>query len=158
MTTMSTTKTSTNRGNQKPHAGPPLRAREARESLILAAFLAGKGVNEIAAEIGMGRHTVNRIMQTEAFKRRFRAAKEEALIGTIGLLHSWSNDFLRVLHEVAMDAKAHPQARTTASREAFAALARFRETDFADRIDALEQANYRAAEEINTQATAEIAE
>jgi hypothetical protein len=37
--------------DEKQHVGRSSRASEARESLILAALLAGKGVNDIAAEV-----------------------------------------------------------------------------------------------------------
>ena len=65
----------------------------------------------------------------------YSAAKAELLTGGITKLHGCFLDFVTTLHGLAIDPKAQPNARVSASREGIAALYRGIEIfDFEERL------------------------
>jgi hypothetical protein len=121
-------------------AGHSLSPSRARENGLIVALLAGETVQAAAAAIGVSKRTVYRMRERESFQRAYSAAKAELLTGGITKLHGCFLDFVTTLHGLAIDPKAQPNARVSASREGIAALYRGIEIfDFEERLRKLEQ-------------------
>jgi hypothetical protein len=119
---------------------PTLARLHARETLLLAALLAGKGLTDAATAAGVSRRTGLRIRSRPEFQTALRAARDELLAGVIDKLRSDANGFADTLHQLATDQKARGSDRVLAARHGLDLLLRGVETlDFSERLGRLEQ-------------------
>ena len=124
----------------KPAAERPTMARlHAREGLLLAALLSGKGLADAAAAAGVSRRTGLRMRARPEFQTALKAARDEMLGAVVDRLRSNASDFADVLHKTAMDATARGSDKVLASRHGLDLMLRAIETqDLAERVTRLE--------------------
>lgn len=102
-------------------------------------LLSGKSLAEIEQAARLSRTSLWKLRSTEAFRHEYERAKTDMLTAAVGLLHSFAMDFVKALHMVATDPKAHANARASAAREGLAAIFRANELlNLSERLAKLE--------------------
>lgn len=119
---------------------PTLARLRARETLLLAALLSGKGLAAAATAAGVSRRTGLRMRSSSEFQTALRAARDELLAGVIDKLRSDAADYADTLHKIAKNQEARGHERVQAADRGLTNLFRGIEVfDFSDRLARLEQ-------------------
>jgi hypothetical protein len=88
----------------------------AKQELALRAVIAHPTLKEAAKAAGIGETTLWRYMRDEAFSRRLREARRDAVNHAVIRLQGASSDAVTVLHDLMMKGDAPASARITAAR------------------------------------------
>jgi hypothetical protein len=96
-----------------PEVVEPVLSR--RHESVIVALLAHPKIADAAKTAGVNESTVWRLMQNEAFQRRYKQAQDEALNGALGSLQGAAIEAISTLREIATDGKSET-ARTQAAK------------------------------------------
>lgn len=119
---------------------PTMARLHAREGLLLAALLSGKGLADAAAAAGVSRRTGLRMRTSPEFQTALKAARDEMLGAVVDKLRTDAADYASTLHGIATDTKGRGSDRVLASRHGLDLMLRGVETlDLVQRVDALEK-------------------
>lgn len=88
----------------------------AKQELALRAVISHPTLKEAALAAGVSETTLWRYMQDDAFSRRLREARREAVNHALIRLQRASSDAVTVLRDLMMKEDAPPSARITAAR------------------------------------------
>ena len=112
----------------------------AKQEQALQAVISHPTLKEAALASGVSETTLWRYMQDEAFSRRLREARREAVNHAVTRLQRASVDAVAVLHELMLKADAPASARISAARAVIDYSLRAAEIDeLKARIDSLEE-------------------
>jgi hypothetical protein len=119
-----------------------------KQELALRAVISHPTLKEAALAAGIGETTLWRYMQDEAFSRRLRETRRDAVNHAVIRLQRASSDAVTVLHDLMMKDDAPASARITAARTVLDYAIRAVEIDeLKARIDQLEDFLRRKQEE-----------
>lgn len=120
----------------------------AKQELALRAIISHPTLKEAALAAGVSDSTIWRYMQDEAFSKRLREARRDAVSHAVIRLQQASSDAVTVLHELMMKEDAPAVARITACRTVLDYSFRAAEMDeLKVRVDELERFILRKQEE-----------
>ena len=86
-----------------------------RRAVLAAELVAGRPYNEIAADLGVHRHTVRRWRQDTELIGAVARARTEVLSGVVGALTTSALDSVRVIEEIRDDPEASNSDRMRAA-------------------------------------------
>ena len=109
-----------------------------RHEKVIVALLANPTMKVAAEEAGVSGMTIWRLMQDEAFQRRYREAQSKALESALGSLQGAATEAIDTLRQISRDGK-HETARVQAAKTIIDCTLKIREQfDFNDRLKAVE--------------------
>ena len=115
-------------------------ALPAKQELALRAVMSHPTLKEAARAAGVSDTTLWRYMQDEAFSRKLREARREAVDHTFAHLQAASGDAVTVLRDMMTKEDTPASARISAARTVLEYAARFAEADaLRARIEELEE-------------------
>jgi hypothetical protein len=119
-----------------------------RHEGVLAALLAYPKITDAAKAAGVNESTVWRLMQNEAFQKRYKEAQGEALTTALGALQGAATQAVATLADISLNGKVEA-ARVAASKSILDFTLKVREQfGLEDRLKQLEAA-MKAREEAN---------
>jgi hypothetical protein len=87
----------------------------AKDSMLIAALLAGNTFEQAAKVAGISRRTAYKLRQGEEFQKKYRDAKHELLASAVSALHSCATVFVETLKNVCQDPKSRGSEKATAA-------------------------------------------
>jgi hypothetical protein len=119
-----------------PEVVEPVLSR--RHEAVLVALIANPKIADAAKAAGVGEATVFRLLQDEAFQRRYKEAQTEALNTALGSIQGAATQAIATLTEISQSGK-NETARVQASKSILDYTLKVREQfDLEDRLKRLE--------------------
>lgn len=86
---------------------------EAREDILVQAFLTCPNISEISKKTKIPRPTIYTVIHTDSFQRKYSEARNEAVTGAIAYLQGKLGECAAVLVNTAIDTEVPAQIRVT---------------------------------------------
>lgn len=95
---------------------------EARQDILIQAFLTCPSVTEVSKKTGIPRSTIYGISKKEEFQERLAEARQAAVNDAVAYLQGNLGECAEVLMDIVRDNKAQPQIRINAINSIFAGV------------------------------------
>ena len=110
---------------------------EAREDILVQAFLTCPNISEISKKTKIPRPTIYTVIHSDSFQRKYSEARNEAVTGAIAYLQGKLGECAAVLVNTATDTEVPAQIRVNAAN---AALSQWtKNVDVIERLKAMEE-------------------
>ena len=97
---------------------------EAREDILVQAFLTCPNISEISKKTKIPRPTIYTVIHTDSFQRKYSEARNEAVTGAIAYLQGKLGECAAVLVDTATDTEVPAQIRVNAANAALSQCSR----------------------------------
>ena len=113
---------------------------EAREDILVQAFLTCPNISEISKKTKIPRPTIYTVIHTDSFQRKYSEARNEAVTGAIAYLQGKLGECAAVLVNMATDTKVPAQIRVNAANAALSQCSQWtKNVDMIERLEAMEE-------------------
>lgn len=112
---------------------------EAREDILVQAFLTCPNISEISKKTKIPRPTIYTVIHSDSFQRKYSEARNEAVTGAIAYLQGKLGECAAVLVNTATDAEVPAQIRVNAANAALSQCSQWtKNVDVIERLKAME--------------------
>lgn len=125
---------------------------EAREDILVQAFLTCPNISEISKKTKIPRPTIYTVIHTESFQRKYSEARNEAITGAIAYLQGKLGECAAVLVNTATDTEVPAQIRVNAANAALSQCSQWtKNVDMIERLETMEELMSRVEQEQKSQ-------
>lgn len=125
---------------------------EAREDILVQAFLTCPNISEISKKTKIPRPTIYTVIHTDSFQRKYSEARNEAVTGAIAYLQGKLGECAAVLVNTAIDTEVPAQIRVNAANAALSQCSQWtKNVDMIERLEAMEELMSRVEQEQKSQ-------
>lgn len=112
---------------------------EAREDILVQAFLTCPNISEISKKTKIPRPTIYTVIHSDSFQRKYSEARNEAVTGAIAYLQGKLGECAAVLVNTAIDTEVPAQIRVNAANAALSQCSQWtKNVDMIERLEAME--------------------
>lgn len=113
---------------------------EAREDILVQAFLTCPNISEISKKTKIPRPTIYTVIHSDSFQRKYSEARNEAVTGAIAYLQGKLGECAAVLVNTATDTEVPAQIRVNAANAALSQCSQWtKNVDVIERLKAMEE-------------------
>ena len=113
---------------------------EAREDILVQAFLTCPNISEISKKTKIPGPTIYTVIHTDSFQRKYSEARNEAVTGAIAYLQGKLGECAAVLVNTATDTEVPAQIRVNAANAALSQCSQWtKNVDMIERLEAMEE-------------------
>ena len=121
---------------------------EAREDILVQAFLTCPNISEISKKTKIPRPTIYTVIHSDSFQRKYSEARNEAVTGAIAYLQGKLGECAAVLVNTATDTEVPAQIRVNAANAALSQCSQWtKNVDMIERLEAMEELMSRVEQE-----------
>lgn len=125
---------------------------EAREDILVQAFLTCPNISEISKKTKIPRPTIYTVIHSDSFQRKYSEARNEAVTGAIAYLQGKLGECAAVLVNTAIDTEVPAQIRVNAANAALSQCSQWtKNVDMIERLETMEELMSRVEQEQKSQ-------